>query len=878
MRREPFAAGTRAPLAHPIVRLSGESLVGIRTGVPFPRGSLFGSPNLRAHGLDGEPLGLAVQSRVTGLWPDGSVKWLLVDIAPGKVGPKILESIELRPDGANQTAEMRVVSGPDFVEVDSQVARFRFVAGGADLLRSVSSSKGKAWLDGGLILRCDAADVKDFTVTSVRTVETGPVRTVVAVEGRFGEGSPLELLGRWSVYAGSPMASLDLRLRNARPARHSGGIWDLGDPGSVLIRELSLVARPGFRVDRLISQVAPGADQVQEPARPWSVFQDSSGGEFWDSPNHVEADGSLGVAFRGYRMEGGSPPTDGDASWRAQPAIAVSGGSQSLGCVVRDFWQNFPKALGWGAGEIRVGLFPRERGRPIELQGGEQKRHSISWMFGDAMEVDLGRLQEAAAPSEPSIDPHWVQSTGAVRGLIVDLSGESSWTDYVTTIVDGPRSFLDRREAIDEYGWRNFGDLWADHEAVNHTGPEPFVSHYNNQYDFVWAAGLHAMRTGDPRWARLARECAEHTIDIDIYHTTGDRRAYNGGLFWHTDHYVPARTCTHRTYSRNNGPIGRYGGGPANEHNYASGLLLHYWRTGDPDALEAVGSLADWVLAMDDASVTLAGLIDGGPSGLASKTVHAWYHGPGRGAGNSIATLLDGYLAFNRRAYLDKAEELVRRCVHPQDDIAALGLDDVENRWSYLVFLQALGRYAELKLEYGELDYMFHYARESLLHYAEWMLEHEVPYKDVLHRVELPTESWPAHDIRKCHVFHLAARFDDRGLSDRFTEQAAYFHDRCLADLGTFSTRHLTRPLVLLAGYAHLHAYHRAVEPIDEAVRRGWRHIHDFGTPLRFVEPRQRATAVLGARWVALRREIVRLVRDRLGSRLPGRGAARTAR
>jgi hypothetical protein len=856
-------------VARPVLRLSAKRPAGARVGVPMPRGYVFGCPPFGAYGLEGDELDLPIQSRPIARWPDGSIKWLLVDVAPSLPGAAAIDAIELRPTGRSRVADMGVVCGPDVVQVDTGVARFVFRTGDANVLSSVASSAGTAWLNGGieLILRGRGTGVQQPVVTSVHALEIGPVCTIVAVEGRCDKVNPLEFVAHWTVYAHSVIAVLDLRVRNARPAVHPGGIWDLGDKGSVLIEEFALVARPARDAALLGRQLTAGAAPVVGPADAWSIYQDSSGGEHWDSPNHVESDGSSGVAFRGYRVKGEPLPAVGEARWRAQPALGIISDSGTVGCAIRDFWQNFPKGLSWADGELRVGLFPRERGRSIELQGGEQKRHRVAWAFSENPTLDLEGLQAAAESMQAIVDPFWVQATGAVRGLVADLSSEPSWTEHVRTVVDGPNSFIERRESIDEYGWRNFGDLWADHEAVLHTGPEPFVSHYNNQYDFVGAAGLHAMRTGDPRWARLARECAEHTVDIDIYHTNGDRAAYNGGLFWHTDHYVPARTSTHRTYSRGNGAAGKYGGGPANEHNYATGLLLHYWRTGDADALETVRSLADWVIAMDDGSATLVGVVDGGPTGLASKTVHSWFHGPGRGAGNSIATLLDGYLAFNRRAYLDKSEELIRRCVHPADDLAAHGLEDIENRWSYLAFLQALGRYVELKLEYGEQDYMFHYARESLLHYARWMLVNEVPYKDVLHCVELPTESWPAHDIRKCHVFHLAARFDDRGMADRFAERAGFFHDRCLADLDTFPTKHLTRPLVLLSGYAHLHAYYRSLQPIDEGVRDGWRHAHDFGKRLQFEGPRARIRPVLRARWATVRRELVQVLRDRLASK-----------
>ena len=61
-----------------------------------------------------------------------------------------------------------------------------------------------------------------------------------------------------------------------------------------------------------------------------------------------------------------------------------------------------------------------------------------------------------------------------------------------------------------------------------------------------------------------------------------------------------------------------YGGGPSSNHNYTSGLLLYHYLTGDPEAKAAVLGLADWVLAMDDGARTLLGVIDDGPTGLAS--------------------------------------------------------------------------------------------------------------------------------------------------------------------------------------------------------------------------------------------------------------------
>ena len=193
---------------------------------------------------------------------------------------------------------------------------------------------------------------------------------------------------------------------------------------------------------------------------------------------------------------------------------------------------------------------------------------------------------------------------------------------FLSGVVTGPRRFSVGREEIDEYGWRNYGDVYADHELTYYKGDPPVVSHYNNQYDVIYGLLNQYLRTGDVRWFELAEPLARHVIDIDIYHTREDRAAYNGGMFWHTDHHRDAVTATHRCYSRTNcGAVKRaYGGGPSNEHNYTTGLLHYFYLTGDNQAEATVPGLADWVIDRDDGRKTINGLNDDGPTGLASCT------------------------------------------------------------------------------------------------------------------------------------------------------------------------------------------------------------------------------------------------------------------
>jgi hypothetical protein len=192
-------------------------------------------------------------------------------------------------------------------------------------------------------------------------------------------------------------------------------------------------------------------------------------------------------------------------------------------------------------------------------------------------------------------------------------------------VLEGPASLFARREAIDEYGWRSYGDIDADHENAYYDGPKPVISHYNSQFDTIWCSGRScsspAPATGAGGSCPTRSPVTSPTSTSTIYHTDEDRAAYCGGLFWMTDHYLDAATSTHRTYSRANRRPGRpYGGGPGCEHNFTTGLLYYYYLTGDSLAREAVLSLADWVVRRDDGRLTALGLLDAGPTGLASYT------------------------------------------------------------------------------------------------------------------------------------------------------------------------------------------------------------------------------------------------------------------
>jgi hypothetical protein len=208
---------------------------------------------------------------------------------------------------------------------------------------------------------------------------------------------------------------------------------------------------------------------------------------------------------------------------------------------------------------------------------------------------------------------------------------------------------------------------------------------------------------------------------------------------------------------------------------------------------------------MDDGRLSVFRWLSRASTGLATQTFSTDYHGPGRGAGHSLAALLVGLQLTGDATLLGKSEEIIRRVVHPCDDIASRNLLNAERRWSYTAFFQALGRYLMVKAERGEFDRMYAYARASMLHYSRWMADNEYPYLDKPDMLEFPTETWAAQDLRKSDVFYLAASVADGNERARFVERGAFFAEHSLKTLAAMPTRRLTRPVVLMLSHGWLH-------------------------------------------------------------------------
>jgi hypothetical protein len=591
-------------------------------------------------------------------------------------------------------------------------------------------------------------------------------------------------------------------VHNAQAAKHSGGFWDLSDKGSLIFKELSLTINPGQLSDASIQVNADTIKQIFNPTKiPASLTQKASGGKNWQSRNHINGSGEIPLTQNGYQLRIGNHIAKGD---RTSPIAECSNGSNSISLHMKDFWQNFPSEISISQEGYRLSLFPLQQNQNYELQGGEKKTHRIYLNFSGEPDA----LQWCRNPSQLIIDRDYYAKTG----LFTHLSNSSSNAAFQNLIAQGinsDNSFFNKREKADEYGWRHFGELYADHETLYQKPDEiPLCSHYNNQYDPIYGLARQYIETGDSTWFELMDDLAKHVLDIDIYHTDLDRDEYNHGLFWHTDHYLDAGTCSHRTFSKQHltvDHVAQSGGGPGTEHCYTTGLRYYYYLTGNQKAREAVLKLNQWMAYAQEGTGSVLERVQAIRTKdipalkklRQGKCLYDHRYQLTRGTGNYINVLLDSYYLTQDKSHIERIETIIKQTVHPNDEMEHRHFGDIELTWSYTIFLQALCKYLHYKVSAQSFDNHYLYARDSLLHYAEWMAKHEQPYLYQIKALVYPNHTWVAQDIRKAQVLMEAYYFAPEQ-KPKLRDKSLEFVDYVTKTLEREATRTFTRILVIL--------------------------------------------------------------------------------
>lgn len=499
-------------------------------GVPFPQGMLFETKGIAVHDESGKtvPGQFKVLERWVDRGQDGSIKWLLVTFlahvpANGEVAYRLKTGVNPRP------------------------------------LRPASIERiDRLWAEIDLELTLPEREMIRKTQGRRSVVEEGPVRSCVRYETDSTPGQIGYIVWIYD-YGDSDRRDTTVVLKNT-PRVPSGPLF---------FKDFSLIW------NRKGSDFELGGDKgktfkgIVEKAKGFLLYQDSSGTDRWDKlgewqdkaaayvpPNSPKAD--LGYpAFRGYVIRSGE--------------TEMGRGEQALGWVrlgdhgiaVRNFWQQFPKAVEVEADRIRVHLWPKywkAHGGIHWLDDMQRKAHDLAFFDRPISEADAIAFND---PLTIHCGLDWYKRTGAV-GYISDKAALKPQPD--------PKA-LGRQE----YGWHKWGTYWLDtiHRRYHQFPMDPFIQ-TADPYEAkkVW---LYMRGSADltPAW-------------VDHYRFPEDAFLLRPNCYGCT----LRETGSYTELSEHHGLM------PWNmQHLTCLELYDGYRLFGDPLAFDAIDKLASWVQA-----------------------------------------------------------------------------------------------------------------------------------------------------------------------------------------------------------------------------------------------------------------------------------------
>ena len=218
----------------------------IRFGIPLERGALLDSKRLSLSDPSGRPR--PVVGRALDWWSDGSIRWLLIDLRADHDGGDRQPACELHLNvetPAEITPALRVSEIAGTIAIDTGAAVFRLRAGGPCPFEAVLV-RGASALD----VSATALTLEDarhgpcmVTISDLVMEEANELRAVVRAEGWASSPRGTNLIRtvtRLHFIAGSPTVRFEVTLCNPQRAVHAGGYWELGDTGSIVIRDATM--------------------------------------------------------------------------------------------------------------------------------------------------------------------------------------------------------------------------------------------------------------------------------------------------------------------------------------------------------------------------------------------------------------------------------------------------------------------------------------------------------------------------------------------------------------------------------------------------------------------------------------------------------------
>jgi len=547
---EPMASPVRLELVAPAAIPAGG--FPITCGIPMPPGALRDAKAVRLRA--GRTTELPVQTKVTGWWPDGSIRWLLVNtIAPPGAAPGAQFRLHFnRGYGCAPSAAVKVARHRKRVTINTGPLRLEMGGNHGALIDAVYLGASRRPVLTELAPRMTVLmDGAPTLVTAIwhgiEVTEKGPVVARIELSGSLD--TPRRHIGRFVyrlyAYAGLSTVQASFRVFNdLKPEPYGGTAKD----APLDVTDLALVASIPQRVQgKAVVGIAEAAPL--ESSGGISVLQDRH--------DHFTASSEGTPLGTGRRAEG----------W-----IAVSGAGGWVQASLWRFWQQCPKSLKVDHDRLEIGLFAPSDATPLyRPRFGEAKRHDVWFTFShEALDLRQQQALGLLADEPPrlfdgdwfcrsggvnELDPNWFQGEPQLAGWIAQV-----YADVSSARVTGP------------FGIRDFGDM-----------PYGDKGQWCNGYWAMVQGALNwGLASGDQRWLARSFEIARHIADVDCIHINA---AHPDWEQW------DGITCALGTDHSVHNDLAKW---PA--FQIGESLILHYWMTGDPDSLDAAVANADYIM------------------------------------------------------------------------------------------------------------------------------------------------------------------------------------------------------------------------------------------------------------------------------------------
>ena len=586
----------------------------VTSGIPFPQGELSSSDNARV--LTSANREVPSQMRVMSAWPDGSVKWLLVDFQANVArNQKSTYRLEYGK-GVSRTqvnSPLRVKEDKTNIKIDTGEIKFSISRKRFTLFEHVVLNGQTRQLVGGSEKQGSIAVDDDGEVYysslggdyHAVVEEQGPLRVVIRCEGWHANKKKkkfLKLIARVHVYAQKSFIRVD----------HT--FVDAEHPKQKTLKKMEVLMPPQahhfyhYSLSRKAYDYLGGLS-VNLPISVGAKPQYEIGGHA-ASNRPVNVVQYVDDSYWVHKGTSTNPDNEIEHGKHLIGWVNVGDHSSGITVGVRHCWQNFPKAFVLEKNRISTQLWPTAV-PPATIAKGVAKTHSLFFYFhkGNSSAAHSSEvMMKLESGLLAATRPEWYANSLALKKYIpVDRERFPKGERYLEDVSD---KLIAKRSSDRMYGMLAFGDQGSS----------------NAEGDLHRHAFLRYLRTGDRRSFDYAETMSQHFMDVDIRHYHTNPKLEGGAVLhsWTPLHFeLGVHIC----------------------HNYVEGMLLHYFLTGNERAFEVAKKMGDCMINIMQSN------------GLATHDAVECGESCGRDNGRILIGLSELYEATGDKKYLDGAHK-----------------------------------------------------------------------------------------------------------------------------------------------------------------------------------------------------------------------------